>query len=78
MTPGQLYPIHLDNLLIGNLFPKGHRLRVVVSGAFFPHFSRNLQMGESEHRTAASRRATVSLHHDKSAFSRLPLPVVAP
>ena len=41
--------------MTGNTFRKGHRLRLVVAGAFFPHFSRNLQTGASEIVSAVSR-----------------------
>ena len=47
-SPGQVYALRFENLMTGNLFAKGHRLRLVVSAAFFPHFSRNLHTGELE------------------------------
>jgi hypothetical protein len=49
---------------------------VQISGAFFPHFSRNLQTGKLEMESAESRTATITIHHDRAHPSRLVLPVV--
>jgi putative CocE/NonD family hydrolase len=43
---GKIYKLKLDRMLTSNTFLKGHRIRVQLSGAFYPHFSRNLQTGE--------------------------------
>jgi putative CocE/NonD family hydrolase len=72
----RVYPLRFTNLLTGNLFRKGHRLRLVVCGSFFPHFSRNLQTGELEMVSAKSRPARVSVHVGAPYASRLVLPVV--
>ena len=61
--------------MTGNLFRKGHRLRLVVSGAFFPHFSRNLQTGALETESAVSRPGRIFVHHSPRYPSRLVLPV---
>jgi putative CocE/NonD family hydrolase len=78
LTPGQVYPLRFENLMTGNTFLKGHRLRLVVSGAFFPHFSRNLQTGELETGVAVLRPARIGVHHSARYPSRLVLPVVGP
>jgi putative CocE/NonD family hydrolase len=78
LTPGQVYPLRFESLMTGNTFLKGHRLRLVVAGAFFPHFSRNLQTGELESTSAVSRPARLSVHHSARYPSRLVLPVVGP
>jgi len=76
LRPGRVYAIRFESLMTGNSFRKGHRLQLVVSGAFFPHFSRNLQTGASEIVSAASRRDRISVHHSARYPSRLILPVV--
>jgi hypothetical protein len=76
LSAGEVVPIRLPNLRTGNLFAKGHRVRVVLCGSFMPHFSRNLQTGESEMRSAKTRKATIRIHHDASHSSRIVLPVV--
>jgi putative CocE/NonD family hydrolase len=78
LDPGRVYGLRLANLMTGNTFRKGHRLRLVVCGSFFPHFSRNLQTGELETTSKVSRPARVSVHHSARYASHLVLPVVAP
>ena len=78
LRPGRVYPIRFEHLMTGNTFRKGHRLRLVVCGAFFPHFSRNLQTGASEIVSAASQPDRISVHHSARHPSRLVLPVVTP
>jgi putative CocE/NonD family hydrolase len=76
LEPGEIVTLRLPNLRTGNLFEKGHRIRVVLCGSFMPHFSRNLQTGESEARSGKTRPATIRIHHDAAHPSRLVLPVV--
>ena len=78
LRPGRVYPIRFESLMTGNTFREGHRLRLVVCGSFFPHFSRNLQTGASEISSAVSRPDRISVHHSARHPSRLVLPVVAP
>ncbi len=77
LAPGEIVTLRHPNLRTGNLFAKGHRVRVVLCGSFMPHFSRNLQTGESETRSAVTRPATIRIHHDAAHPSRIELPVVA-
>src|SRR5215467_1322791 len=51
LTPDKIYLLTLDRMLTSNVFRAGHHIRVQISGAFFPHFSRNLQTGASEVRS---------------------------
>jgi len=76
LTPGEPVLLKHPNLCTGNLFAQGHRVRVVLSGSFMPHFSRNLQTGESEARSAKMQPATLRIHHDAAHPSRIVLPVV--
>jgi putative CocE/NonD family hydrolase len=76
LTPGRVYSLRLDHLLTGNLFHKGHRIRVVLSTGFMPNFSRNLHTGELETTSAAMRTATITIHYGGDTPSRLILPVV--
>ena len=76
LAPGEVVVLRLPNLRTGNLFAKGHRVRVVLCGSFMPHFSRNLQTGESEARSDKARRATVHIHHEAGHPSRIVLPAV--
>jgi len=76
LKPGQIYRLRLDNLLTGNVFKKGHRIRVQISGSFFPHFSRNLHTGEPETTSTAMRAARIRIYHERRHPSRLILPVL--
>jgi putative CocE/NonD family hydrolase len=76
LRPGRVYALPFANLMTGNLFRKGHRIRLVVCGAFFPHFSRNLQTGELETASEISRPGRIYVHQSPRYPSRLVLPVV--
>lgn len=76
LTPGQIYKLTLNRLLTSNTFLKGHRVRVQISGAFYPHFSRNLQTGESEIASKASQTGRIVIHFDAQHASRITLPII--
>jgi putative CocE/NonD family hydrolase len=76
LVPGEPVLLRFPNLRTGNLFGKGHRVRLVLCGSFMPHFSRNLQTGLSEASSAATRAARITIHHDAAHPSRLVLPAV--
>ena len=76
LVPGRVEVLRFENMRTGNVFRAGHRVRVVIASSFFPHFSRNLHTGELEMTSAASRRATLSVHHTPERPSRIVLPVV--
>jgi len=73
---GKIYRLDLDRLLTSNVFRKGHRIRVQVSGAFFPHFSRNLQTGKSEITFSETRTGHIRIYDDAGHASRVVLPVI--
>jgi hypothetical protein len=77
LHPGQIYQIDVKGAVTSNVFKKGHRIRVQVSGAFFPYFSRNLQSGESEAVSASLRKATIRIYHDRAHASQVVLPIVS-
>ena len=76
LVPGRPVMVELNDLMTGNLFKRGHRLRAVFMTSFMPHFSRNLQTGRSEIESAEFRPATVSLHFGPDHPSHLILPVL--
>ena len=76
VIPGNIYKLDLDRLLTSNTFLKGHKIRVQISGAFYPHFSRNLQTGKSEIASSQSQVGHLTIHHDADHPSRILLPVV--
>jgi len=68
--------LNLDRMLTSNTFLAGHRIRVQISGAFFPHFSRNLQTGNSEIMASRQVPCMVKIFHSKKHPSRIILPVI--
>jgi putative CocE/NonD family hydrolase len=76
LDPEKITRLNLDRLLTSNTFLAGHRIRVQISGAFFPHFSRNLQTGRSETTSSGSSPCLIRVFHDKKHPSRIVLPVI--
>jgi predicted acyl esterase len=68
--------LDLTRMLTSNTFLTGHRIRVQISGAFFPHFSRNLQTGNSEVTSSHTFPCVVKIFHSKKHPSRIVLPVI--
>jgi putative CocE/NonD family hydrolase len=77
LRPGQIYGLDVGGAVTSNLFKQGHRMRVQLSGAFFPDFSRNLQSGDSEVTSSKLHKATIRIHHDFAHGSRVILPIVS-
>lgn len=75
LTPGQVYELRLPNLMTSNRFAPGHSVRVQISASFAPHFSRNLQTGQSEIVASDSRPARITIHHGRKYPSRISLPL---
>ncbi len=76
LKPGEIYKLTLDRMLTSNVFRAGHHIRIQISGAFCPHFSRNLQSGQSEVTSSATCPAHVRIYHDPDHRSRIELPVI--
>src|SRR5262245_11830932 len=76
LTPGEPVLLRFEDLMTGNRFDRGHRLRMVLTSSFLPHFSRNLNTGEDEAVSARSRAARITIHFDAQRPSRIVLPVM--
>ena len=76
VEPGKIYRLNLNRMLTSNVFLKGHRIRVQISGAFYPHFSRNLQTGKSEIVSSETMQGRITIHHDVNHASRIILPII--
>jgi putative CocE/NonD family hydrolase len=73
---GEIIRLDLDRMLTSNVFRARHQIRIQISGAFFPHFSRNLQTGQSEATSSAICVGHVRIYHDETHPSRIVLPIV--
>jgi len=76
LEPEKVTRLNLDRLLTSNTFLAGHRIRAQISGAFFPHFSRNLQTGRSEISSSGPSPCMIRVLHNKKYPSRIVLPVI--
>jgi len=75
LEPGNIYELKLDRMLTSNVFKAGHKIRMQISGAFFPHFSRNLQTGESEVTSSKTRVGHIRIYHWNDTLSSVTLSV---
>lgn len=75
LVPGENVKLTIDLGPIAAQIASGHRLRVDVSGAYFPLFDRNPNTGEGPF-SKATAIATESLHHTPARPSRIVLPVI--
>jgi len=76
LEPNAIVRLNLNRLLTSNTFLAGHRIRVQISAAFSPHFSRNLQTGDSEIKASRALPCMVKIFHSKKHQSRIVLPVI--
>ena len=77
LEPGKIYELDFTNLITSNVFLKGHRIRVQVSGSFYPNFSRNLQSGKSETESADGKKARIRVYSEAGHASQVLLPLTA-
>jgi putative CocE/NonD family hydrolase len=77
MRPGRPYELVLRWGITGNLFKKGHRIRLQVTSSFFPHIDRNPNTGRPAAHEARLVPARQTVFHDRSRPSRVILPVVS-
>ncbi|HEY6119766.1 MAG TPA: CocE/NonD family hydrolase [Pyrinomonadaceae bacterium] len=74
ITPGRVYKFNIDLWATGNVFQKGHRVRLYISSSNFPRFRRNMNTGPSESTESVVARQTI--YHDERYRSSLILPVI--
>jgi len=61
----------------GNVFLKGHRIRVEISSSYFPYYLRNLNTGaDNVGLETQSVVAQQTIHHGGQAPSHIVLPVI--
>jgi len=78
IEPNRVYPYTIDFWRpTGNLFAKGHRIRVEISSSYYPYYLRNLNTGEDN--LALATRPVVArqtIRHDADHPSSVVLPVI--
>jgi putative CocE/NonD family hydrolase len=75
---GEVVRLRFEGPITANRFLPGHRLRIVLSGAFFPLFSVNPQTGEQEFESDVTRVGDIRIHHSTEHSSWIVLPEVPP
>jgi putative CocE/NonD family hydrolase len=76
INPGQIYRITVDLWATGNVFLRGHSLRLEISSSNFPRFDRNFNTGEDIKFARNFVSATNTILHDAQHPSALVLPVM--
>jgi putative CocE/NonD family hydrolase len=76
IEPGKVYEYMIDVGVTGNVFRKGHRLRLEISSSNFPRFDRNPNTGHAFGRDSELRPARQAVFHSSQYPSRLILPHV--
>lgn len=76
IQPGKVYKYTISVGATGNVFRKGHRIRVEVSSSNFPHFDRNPNTGHPFGKDAELRQARQAVYHSQEYPSHIILPVI--
>ena len=76
VEPGEVYEYEIDVGVTGNVFRKGHRIRLEISSSNFPRFDRNLNTGKEAGSDTEPRRASQTVHHSTARPSHIVLPVI--
>ncbi|RMG59127.1 MAG: CocE/NonD family hydrolase, partial [Bacteroidetes bacterium] len=74
-TPGQVYALDYTLEDLAQVFPPGHQLRLLVSGANYPRFDLNLQNGGALYRPGDTTVAQLTVHTGGQTASYIDLPV---
>jgi putative CocE/NonD family hydrolase len=76
IEPGKGYRYEIDLMVTGNVFLRGHRIRVEISSSNFPRYDRNLNTGLPIGSNRELRLAHQTVLHDKAHPSHIVLPVI--
>jgi putative CocE/NonD family hydrolase len=73
----KVYQYDIDMWQTGITFQKGHRIRIEISSALFPMFSRNLNTGGHNEMETKFQKAAQKIFHSEEYPSHILLPVVS-
>jgi putative CocE/NonD family hydrolase len=76
MTPGEVYEILITPFPTGNLFKRGHRIRLDIASSNFPHFDINPNTGGPEGVDQRVQVATNTIYVDRGRPSQIVLPII--
>ena len=75
LDPGKVYEYEIELGVTGNVFKKGHRIRIEISSSNFPRFDRNLNTGNDPGTDTQPRQAKQTIHHSRQHPSQILFPV---
>ena len=76
LEPGKVYEYSIDMGVTGNVFRKGHRVRLEISSSNFPRYDRNPNTGNALGTDAQMRQAQQTVLHSPEYPSHVVLPVI--
>ena len=76
IEPGRPYEYTIQVNPTGNLFRRGHRIRLDVASSDFPNFDRNHNTGGNDYFESTLATARQTVYHDRERPSRVVLPVI--
>lgn len=76
LEANQIYCYEINVGVTGNVFRRGHRIRVEISSSNFPHFDRNPNTGNDFGIDAEMQPARQTIYHDRDHASHVLLPVI--
>jgi len=76
MKSGTVYEFTIDCWVTGNVFRKGHRIRLDISSSNFPRFDRNPNTGHKFGMDAILKKAKQTVYHTQQYPSHVILPVI--
>lgn len=76
IEPGKIYKYEIDLWATGNLFKKGHRIRLEISSSNFPGFLPNTNTGNDIGSDTERKIARQIIYHDAEHPSHLILPII--
>ena len=76
LAPGTIYEYTIEVGVTGNVFQKGHQIRVEISSSNFPRYDRNPNTGNEYGVDDELRPAAQTVYHSKAHPSHILLPVI--
>jgi uncharacterized protein len=76
LEPGSVQRYEIEVGVTGNVFRRGHRIRLEISSSNFPRFDRNLNTGGDPGTETQMRQARQTVHHSRACASHVLLPVI--
>ena len=76
LESGRVYEYEIDLAVTGNVFLKGHSIRVDVSSSNFPRFDRNPNTGHALGMDSEMRPAHQTVYHNSEYPSHILLPII--